>query len=120
MSIKAEVLNALRWSAAGRIGGQLASWAITIYVIRILDPADYGLMSMATVLIGFAALFNELGVMPALIQSTKLDDRLIRQLLGFVITSTILMFWVLFLAAPALSAFFDEPRLTPVTRVLAG
>jgi teichuronic acid exporter len=119
MSIKAEVLSALRWSAAGRLAGQLGSWAITIYVIRILNPADYGLMGMASVLIGFATLFNELGVMPALIQSTHLNDQLIRQLLGFVITSTILMFWVLFLAAPALSAFFDEPRLTPVTRVLA-
>jgi O-antigen/teichoic acid export membrane protein len=119
MSIKAEVLNALRWSAAGRLAGQLGNWAITIYVIRILNPADYGLMGMATLLTGFAMLVNELGMMPGLIQSRKVDDHLIRQLFGFVIASTLIMFCLLFLAAPALSAFFDEPRLTPVTRVLA-
>jgi teichuronic acid exporter len=120
MSVKAEVLNALRWSAAGRVAGQLGSWAITIYVIRILNPADYGLMGMASILIPFAALLNELGMIPALIQSRLVDEQLIRQLFGFVITSTLLMFCLLFLAAPALSAFFGEPRLTPLTRVLAA
>ena len=120
MSIRVEVLNALRWSAAGRLAGQLGSWIATIYVIRILNPADYGLMGMASILIGLAALFNELGVIPALIQSRHLDERLTRQLFGFVITSTAFIFCLLFLAAPLLSAFFDEPRLTPVTRAPRG
>ena len=119
MSIKVEVLSALRWSAAGRLAGQLGSWAATIYVIRILNPADYGLMGMASILIGLAALFNELGVIPALIQSRHLDECVIRQLFGFVITSTIFIFCVLFVAAPLFSTFFDEPRLTAVTRALA-
>jgi O-antigen/teichoic acid export membrane protein len=61
MSIKAEVIKALRWTAAGRFAGQLGSWAITIYVIRVRNPTEYGLMSMATVLMGLATLINELG-----------------------------------------------------------
>lgn len=120
MSVKTEVLNALRWSAAGRLAGQLGSWAITIYVIRTLNPADYGLMGMASILIPFATLLNELGMIPALIQSRLVDEQLIRQLFGFVIISTLLMFWLLFVTAPVLSGFFDEPRLTPVTRALAA
>ena len=120
MSVKAEVLSALRWSAAGRLAGQLGSWAVTIYVIRVLNPADYGLMGMASVLIPFATLLNELGMIPALIQSRHVDEQLVRQLFGFVIISTLLMFCLLFLAAPALSIFFSEPRLTPVTRALAA
>src|SRR3984893_18258862 len=119
MSIKADVVNALWWTAAGRLAGQLGSWAITIYVIRILQPADYGLMSMATVLMGFAMLRNELGIIPALIQSRRVDDQLIRQLFGFVIISNMLTFCLLFIIAPGLSTFFGEPRLTAVARVLA-
>jgi O-antigen/teichoic acid export membrane protein len=76
-------------------------------------------MGMASVLMPFAMLLNELGVIPALIQSRHVDEQLIRRLFGFVIASTVLMFALLFLAAPALSSFFDEPRLTPVTRALA-
>jgi teichuronic acid exporter len=119
MSIKVEVLSALRWSAAGRLAAQLGSWVVTIYVIRILDPADYGLMGMASILIGLAALFNELGVIPALIQTRNMDERLIQQLFGLVLTSTTFIFCLLFFLAPLLSAFFNEPRLTPVTRALA-
>jgi O-antigen/teichoic acid export membrane protein len=119
MSIKVEVLSALRWSAAGRLAGQIGSWVATICIIRILSPADYGLMGMASILIGLAALFNELGVIPALIQSRHLNEQVIRQLFGFVIASTIFIFCVLFLAAPLMSTFFNEPRLTPITRALA-
>jgi teichuronic acid exporter len=119
MSIKADVLNALRWSAAGRLAGQLGSWVITLYVIRLLNPADYGLMGMASVLMPFATLLNELGMMPALIQSRQVEEQLVRQLFGFVLTATVVIFWLLFLAAPVLSMFFDEPRLIPMTRVLA-
>lgn len=119
MSVKAEVLSALRWSAAGRFAGQLGTWAITIYVIRVLNPADYGLMGMASILMPFAVLLNELGTIPALIQARHVDEQLIRQLFGFVIVSSGLVFCLLFAGAPLLSAFFDEPRLTPITRILA-
>jgi teichuronic acid exporter len=119
MSVKADVLNALRWTAAGRLAAQVVSWAITIYVIRILQPSDYGLMSMASILMPFATLLYELGLVPALIQARQVDEELVRQLLGFVLASTLLVFCVLFLAAPVLAAFFGEPRLTPITRVLA-
>src|SRR3984893_10569121 len=119
MSIKADVVNAVRWAAAGGLAGQLGSWAITIYVVRILNPTDYGLMSMAAVLMGFAMLLNELGVIPTLIQSQRVDDQLIRQLFGFVIISNMLTFCLLFIIAPGLSTFFGEPRLTAVARVLA-
>ena len=118
-SVRTEVLSALRWSAAGRLAGQLGSWAITVYVIRILNPSDYGLIGMANILIPFAALLNELGMIPALIQSRHVDEQLVRQLFGFVITSTLVMFFLLFLTAPALSIFFDEPRVTAVARALA-
>src|ERR1700730_15971329 len=104
MTIKADVVNALWWTAAGRLAGQLGSWAITIYVIRHLQPADYGLMSMATVLTGFAVLVNVVGVLPALIESRGVDVELSRHLFGFVIISNMLTFCLLFIIVPGLSA----------------
>jgi teichuronic acid exporter len=119
MSVKTDVLDALKWSAAGRLAGQLTSWVITLYVIRILNPSDYGLMGMASALMPFAGLLNELGMIPALIQSRQVDEQIIRQMFGFVIISTLAMFCLLFVTAPVLSTFFGEPHLTSITRVLA-
>ena len=41
---------------------QLFTWPITILVIRLLEPGDYGLLAMAMVTIGFVALFSEMGL----------------------------------------------------------
>jgi hypothetical protein len=69
-------------------------------------------MSMATALMGFAMLVNELGVIPALVQSRRVDDGLVSQLFGFVLISNLLVSLVMFLLAPALSDFFGKPPLT--------
>ena len=42
---KKKVLTALRWTVLFRFGGQLIAWVMTIFVIRLLDPRDYGLMA---------------------------------------------------------------------------
>ena len=52
MSLRADVLHSLKWLAAARLLGQAILWAITLVVIRLLSPGDYGLMALATVMIG--------------------------------------------------------------------
>jgi O-antigen/teichoic acid export membrane protein len=119
MTMKLKVLTALRWIAVARFAGQICSWAITIYVIRILSPDDYGLIAMASVLIGFATLVNELGFIPALIQAKDVSDYLVRQVFGVVLVSNVLVFLGVLTAAPYLAMFFEEDRLTPIAQVLA-
>ena len=40
VGLRTRVLTSLRWAAAARLFSQLFTWAITIYVIRILNPDD--------------------------------------------------------------------------------
>lgn len=119
MTVKMQVFTALRWTATARFAGQICTWAVTIYVIRILSPEDYGLMAMASVLIGFAVMVNELGFISALIQAKDVSDYLIRQVFGVVLVSNFLVFLFVLMAAPYLAMFFEEDRLTLVTRVIA-
>src|ERR1041385_4618947 len=51
-------VSGLAWTGAIRWLGQLASWAITILVARLLTPADYGLVGMATGYLGFTHLLD--------------------------------------------------------------
>lgn len=118
MSLRNEVLHSLKWLAGARFAGQLVAWAITIVVIRILKPSDYGLMAIAQVLIGFAALFQELGLYSAMVQKRDLTDRQIEQAFGFLIVVNLVIYLVVFLIAPLLAEFFGDPRLTNIVRVL--
>src|SRR3954452_297366 len=87
-----QVLRALKWHAIGRFSAQLVSWVITLLVMRLLAPADYGLMSLAIMMTGFFTLFNDLGATPALIQKREIDDTLIRNVYGLLLLSN----WILY------------------------
>lgn len=119
MELRQRVLSALRWSAAARVLGQLVSWAITIIVIRLLDPADYGLMAMAMVVVSGLILLNTWGLDAVLVQSNTLDDTVRQQIFGLVTALNVAIFCGLLVFAPAIAALYDEPALTPVLRLLS-
>lgn len=73
-------VRALVWSGGAKWGGQIASWASTVIVARMLAPEDYGLVSMAMVVVGFVALLSEFGVGTAVIAMRDLRDEQIAQL----------------------------------------
>ena len=54
MTIGQQVSSSLRWMAGMRVAGQIFTWGSTLFVIRLLSPEDYGLMAMATIVIGFS------------------------------------------------------------------
>lgn len=117
MELRKRVLTAVGWSAAAKFGGQLVTWIITIIVIRLLEPADYGLMAMAALLIEFFTLINPMGA--ALIQRERLDEKTVRQIFGLMILINLGFFAALFVAAPLISGFFREPQLVALVRVLS-
>lgn len=119
MDIRSKVLTALRWTAAARFLGQLFSWTITIVVIRLLSPSDYGLMAMAIAITSFLYLVNSLGLDAVLVQKRDLDEVTRRQVFSIVIVINALFFAALIFSAPLIGKFLNEPRLVPITRVLA-
>jgi len=119
MSMRSKVLLALRWSAGLRIISQVATWAMTLIVVRLLSPADYGLMALASIVLAFLMMINELGVGPALIQKEKLDDDDLSQGFGIALISNLLLLALVWFSAPLVAAFFEEPKLVPIIRTLS-
>jgi len=116
--IRTKVLIALRWTTVSKFLGQLVSWVVTVYVIRILSPDDYGLMAMASVPIIFFYLLNTAGLDAVLVQKRALSEGLRAQVFAIVILVNLLLFLVFLGLAPWIAAFYHEPRLTAIVRVL--
>src|SRR4051794_26970832 len=115
----AVVLGALRWNMAMRTTAQMVSWLITIVVVRLLTPGDYGLIGLAQILIGFCLMVNQLGAVPALIQQREIAPSVLRQTFALVLLSNAVLYFILFAGAPWFSLFYGEPRLTAIIRVLS-
>jgi O-antigen/teichoic acid export membrane protein len=100
--------------------GQLIMWAITIVVIRMLNPEDYGLMAISVLFINFLMLINELGLDTVLIHKANLDLDRKRQIFGLIILINTVFFILLYLAAPWIAIFFEDGELTLIIRVLSA
>jgi len=120
MNFKTRVLAAFGWAAGAKLAGQLLNWAITLVVIRLLEPADYGLMAIAIMVVYFCNLVGELGMGAALIQKDEIDKRTTRQIFGLVLLFTSLLFALLFAASPLIAIFFQDVRLVSIIRVLSA
>jgi teichuronic acid exporter len=118
-TLRSKVLTGLYWSGSARLLGQLFTWGITLVVIRVLRPEDYGLLAMATVFVAFLTLMADIGLGQALVQATRLDEGKLRQVFGAIVAIDVLLFALQFAIAPWIADFFAEPRLATIVRVLS-
>ena len=116
--LRSRVVSGLKWQAAAKVGSQVISWSVTIYVMRLLAPADYGLMAMTMVLVGLSALVAEMGFGAALIRAPVADLPLQRSVFGFALITNLALYALLVAAAPLAVWHFSEPRLALLTLVL--
>jgi O-antigen/teichoic acid export membrane protein len=120
MTFRAQVLAALKWTVIGRAGTQLVSWAITIVVMRLLTPGDYGLIAMATLFSGLCAVVAEIGMGSSITQSSDITPRQVRQVYAIVVLSNLgIVLLLAAVAAPLAAMFFAEPRVDALICVVA-
>ena len=114
-----DVLSSLKWQTLAKVIGQTINWAVTIIVIRILDPNDYGLMALSMVIVGLVTLLSELGIGSSIIQSNEINEQQQRYLYGaaLILNSTFYVFIIII--APIIATFFNEPRLENIIPILA-
>src|SRR5882672_2378499 len=112
MSIERKAISALKWATAAKLVVQIASWAGTLVVVRLLTPEDYGLMAKVGVVCGIAGAIAELGLGAAIVRSVDIARDDLRKIYGISLVLKASMTAALVTAAPLLSHLLQEPRLT--------
>ncbi|MCI0557226.1 MAG: oligosaccharide flippase family protein, partial [Nitrososphaera sp.] len=110
------VVSGFAWQGATNLFGQVITWACTIFVARILDPSDYGIMAVANVMTGILMLAN-MGFTQALIQKEQLTQQEEDGIFVLGLAINAVAYLVLYLLAPVLATFYQMELLTDVVRV---
>lgn len=118
-SLKHKTLRGTVWSSIERFSVQGVSFVVMIIMARILTPDDYGLVAMLTIFIAISQSLVDSGFSNALIRKQDRDETDNSTVFYFNIGVGILLYLILFLCAPLISRFYDEPLLTPITRVIS-
>lgn len=117
-NIKSKSINAAIWSAVDKFGEQGVKFVLGIIVARLLFPSDYGLIGMLAVFIALPDTLVNSGFGTALIQKKSATNTDFATVFYFNIVTGFLLYFVLYLSAPLIAVFFNEPQLAILTRVL--
>ncbi len=117
-SLKAKTVSALVWSTIDKVFMQV-SYAVTgVILANILPPEDFGLLGIILVFVAFANIFSDSGFTLALVQKKVTTSKDYSTVFFFNLGICLTLYLLLFLAAPWIAAYYEEPRLTLLTRVV--
>jgi PST family polysaccharide transporter len=91
-----------------------------IGLARLLSPNDYGLVGMATVVLGFLALFNDMGLSAATMQKPEVTHREASTTFWINLGISSFLAVLALLLAPAVAWFYSERRVAAILAPLAG
>jgi teichuronic acid exporter len=109
--------EAFKWTLYLRGLSQLITWVISLVVIRFLTPTDYGIVALTEIIFMFMMLFCSAGLGDALIQRKDADELFVRKMLNILLIVTAVMCTMLFISAPYLAEYYNQPSLTIVLRL---
>ena len=115
----ARVRNAMAWRWGSQLLAQIITWTSTLIVVRLLDPADYGLFAMTQVVLVALNFLNGHSFATSLIQARHVDERRIGQVFAMLIALNGLLAAVQWLMAPVAAQYYGQSEIVPILRVQA-
>lgn len=109
---KQKVVKGFAWEGGTKLIVQIASWAGTVWVARLLTPEDYGIVAVSGVFIGLMAIISDMGLSAGLINKNEIDKREISGIFWFSLMVTLGLILLLFSLAPVIEGIYDMPGLS--------
>ena len=113
-----ELVTGIAWTAVLRWSAHIVSWIATAMAARLLLPADYGIMSMAMLAVGFVRMVDDIGLDAVLVQDRGIAGDSQARLAGLAILIGGSASVAMALIAQPVGAFFKEPEVASVVSVL--
>ncbi|WP_170270153.1 MOP flippase family protein [Heliorestis acidaminivorans] len=117
--LKSQTINGLIWSAIEKFGAQIIHLGIYIVLARQLLPEHFGLIAMLAVFIAVGQTFVDSGFGSALIQKQDTTRIHYSSTFYFNIALGLLGAAVLWLSAPYIASFYNQPELVLLTQFMA-
>ena len=119
-SLMGQAVRGFGWIFAWRMTTRILGMASTLLLVRLLAPADFGLVALSSSFLQAIDAFSALGVEEAVVRTHAPDRPLYDTAFTMIALRSAGMALLLALGAAPLAAFFAEPRLAPVVLVTAA
>lgn len=116
--LKRKTARTLKWNTIDRVATQVLYGVSGIFLANLLSKEDFGLVGVLAIFQAFAILFVDSGFGSALLQKKNPDDDDYSTVFWFNLAVSLLVYAILYLAAPRIADFFGSTQLTALSRVM--
>ena len=117
-TLKDKTAKGLFWGGISTFFQQIIGMVFGIVIARILSPDDYGLVAMLAIFSAIANTIMDSGFTTALINKKTIRHEDYNAVFWFSAFCGIVIYMILFLAAPLIAQFYNKPVLLNLSRVL--
>lgn len=107
-------------SVASRMVNYVIQMGSTVVLARLLKPEDFGLVAMVYAFVAVFLVFQDFGLVDAVIQEPVLHEKQIANAFWVTLALSVLVAMLVAAGSPLVGRFFDDPRLTLITVVYAS
>lgn len=118
-SLKQQTISGIFWSLLQNVGGKGITFVVMIILARLLTPEIFGLIGMLMIFIQVSQTLVIAGFNQALIQKKDTDEEDYSSVFWINLVISLLMYAILFFAAPYIAVFYEQPVLTDLARALS-
>lgn len=117
-SLRLQTLKGVKWGAVEKFSMQAVQFVVTLVMARLLTPDDYGTVGLVAIFIAVAQSLIESGFAQALVRKQDRTDSDCSTVFFFNLVVSVVLYFMCFIAAPFVAAFYNIPILTNVMRVI--
>lgn len=118
-SIKSKGIQAFIWDLLGKVGIHASSFIVMIFLARLLEPSDFGLIAMIMVIVGIATIFSDIGLGGALIQRRRVLQIHYSSVFFFNISAGLILTLLTFFSSTFIADFYNNTQLVPIVQVMS-
>ena len=116
MALTKQTILGLSWSGLSSVITAAVQGMQLVIFARLLQPADFGLIGITMVALGFVLAYSDAGISGAIIHHQESSNSRLSTLLYYNLFVGALLFVVLQLCVPLIVSFFGKPGVSLVLR----
>jgi teichuronic acid exporter len=116
--LKRKSIETVRWTFLYQLANYSVTFVLSIILSRLISPAEFGLTAMLSIFISIANILINSGLSSSLIRYKESSPSDYSTVFYFNIGVSSLLYFILFLFAPYIAAFYNQPDLILLTRTI--
>jgi O-antigen/teichoic acid export membrane protein len=112
------IIGGIYWNTFTKIALEIIRFSVSIVTVRILDPKDFGIISIATLMIYYANIFTSFGLNEALVQKKEISINHVNTAFTINLVISVILAILLYLTSSYVSNLFRSPESRDVLRIL--